>query len=102
MFNPKLLPHVRDFYDDMGLRLNGKGKWRTTCCEFCERRDAMRVNIDTGEFYCRECEISGADVLDYYAAKTGADTAQASNAIGAWVYVPARTATRHLGGRHGI
>lgn len=80
------LPPPADYYRDSGLRLNGAGKWRTSCCAFCECRDTMRVNLDTGAFCCRDCGASGGDVLEYHMELTGADVIQAAKALGAWVY----------------
>ena len=51
-FDRTLLPDPPAFYEATGLRLDGRGKWRTTACAFHDGSDSMRVNLQTGAFVC--------------------------------------------------
>ena len=109
-FDPDQLPHPEDYYSDCGLRLAGTGKWRATCCNFCEYR-ALRVNVKTGAYVCTDCGASGADVLDHRMAVYDESVEQAAKALGAWNYrrahpafagyAPTALSTR-MGASHGI
>ena len=99
-FDPDQLPNPVDYYKDFGLRLAGSGKWRTTCCNFCEFR-TMRVNLTTGAYVCTDCGSSGASVLDHHMELTGADETQAAIGLGAWWYTPAPLPTG-MEVRHGL
>lgn len=96
----KQLPHPEDYYLDCGLRLEGRGKWRTTCCTFCECH-TMRVNVASGAYECTDCGASGGDVLTHHMELTGADEVQAAMALGAWRYDFDASHTK-LEVRHGI
>ncbi len=85
-FDPDQLPHPEDYYSDCGLRMAGSGKRRTTCCNFCECRNTLRVNVSTGAFHCRDCGASGDDVLDHRMAVYDESVEQAAKALGAWNY----------------
>lgn len=84
-FDRNQLPDPVSYYEGEGLRLQGRGIWRTTNCEFHEGR-SMRINIKTGGYVCMNCGEKGGDVLAYHMAKTGADFVQAAKCLGAWVY----------------
>ena len=99
-FDPTQLPHPEDYYRDCGLRLEGQGKWRTTCCSFCEYH-TMRVNVKSGVYACTDCGASGGDVLAHHMELTGADEAQAAKGLGAWWHAPGASPAR-LEVRHGL
>lgn len=99
-FDPTQLPHPEDYYRDCGLRLEGQGKWRTTCCSFCEYH-TMRINVKTGAYACTDCGASGGDVLAHHMELTGADEAQAAKGLGAWWHAPGASPAR-LEVRHGL
>ncbi|MGR4869697.1 CHC2 zinc finger domain-containing protein [Variovorax sp. LARHSF232] len=85
-FDRSKLPDPVAFYDARGLKLLGRGKWRTTCCEFHGGSDSMRINIDTGAFICMAgCGARGGDVVAYSMAADGYDFKAACRALGAWV-----------------
>ena len=85
-FDRTLLPDPPAFYEATGLRLDGRGKWRTTACAFHDGSDSMRVNLQTGAFVCMAgCGAKGGDVLAYYMAVHGAEFVDAAKALGAWV-----------------
>lgn len=84
-FDRTLLPDPTTFYESAGLRLDGRGKWRTTSCVFHDGSDSMRVNLQTGAFVCMAgCGARGGDVLAYHMALTGAEFVEAAKSLGAW------------------
>ena len=84
-FDRTLLPDPPAFYEATGLRLDGRGKWRTTACAFHDGSDSMRVNLQTGAFVCMAgCGARGGDVLAYHMALTGMEFVEAAKALGAW------------------
>ena len=94
-FDRTLLPDPPAFYEATGLRLDGRGKWRTTACAFHDGSDSMRVNLQTGAFVCMAgCGARGGDVLAYRMAAHGEDFITAAKALGAWVDDGKPTPTR--------
>ena len=85
-FERDRLPDAESYYQSHGLKLDGKGKWRTTECRFHGGSDSMRINAHTGAFVCMAgCGAKGGDVLAYEMADTGTDFVTAAKALGAWV-----------------
>lgn len=78
-------PDTTAFFETHGLKLIGKGPWRTTACTFHGGRETMRVNLASGGWVCMSCGEKGGDVLAYQIAVTGADFVTAAKAIGAWI-----------------
>lgn len=80
------LPDPASYYEGLGLRLTGRGKWRSTSCEFHGGRETMRINLESGGFCCMAgCGAKGGDVLAYEMARTGTDFMESAKALGAWV-----------------
>ena len=68
------------------MKLEGRGKWRTTACRFHGGSDSLRVNADSGAFVCMAgCGAKGGDVLAYRMAAHGEDFIDAAKALGAWI-----------------
>ena len=85
-FERDRLPDAESYYQSHGLKLDGKGKWRTTECRFHGGSDSMRINAHTGAFVCMAgCGARGGDVLAYHMAENGLDFVTAAKALGAWV-----------------
>ncbi len=94
-FDRRNLPDAVTFYESRGLVLTGRGKWRTTACTFHGGSDSMRVNTDTGAFFCMAgCGARGGDVLAYHMADSGQDFLGAAKALGCWTD-DGRPATQH-------
>lgn len=83
-FDRSRLPDPALFFEAQGLKLSGKGKWRTTRCELHGGSDSMRVNVESGGWVCMNCGVSGGDSVSYLMQTTGATFAQAAQALGAW------------------
>lgn len=84
-FDRERLPDPVEYYHAQGLRLEGKGKWRTTACLFHGGSDSMRLNTASGGYCCMACGASGGDVLAYEIAATGSDFVTAAKTLGAWI-----------------
>lgn len=79
------LPDPISYYQEEGLKLSGKGKWRTGPCNFHGSRATMRVNTQTGAWVCMAgCGARGGDVLAHYMAEHGVDFITAAKLLGAW------------------
>ena len=79
------LPEPQGYFESEGLTLAGRGKWRTTRCEFHGGSDSMRVNTETGGFICMAaCGSRGRDVLSYHRAAHGLGFVEAARALGAY------------------
>lgn len=85
-FDRTRLPDAAGFYEGEGLKLEGRGKWRTTECRFHGGSDSLRINTDSGAFVCMAgCGAKGGDVLAYRMAAHGEDFIDAAKALGAWI-----------------
>lgn len=84
-FDRNQLPEPQAYFESQGLVLTGRGKWRTTRCEFHDGSDSMRVNIQTGGWVCMACGEHGGDVLAYEMQHAGLEFVDAAKALGAWV-----------------
>ena len=94
-FDRRALPDPTSYYEAEGLKLTGRGKWRTTECKFHGGSDSMRINTDSGAFVCMAgCGARGGDVLAYHMAQHGQEFVEAAKALGAWVD-DGRPATQH-------
>jgi len=84
-FDRSKLPDPLAYYAARGLKLTGRGKWRTTRCEF-HGGSRMRINTETGSFVCMAlCGAHGGDVLAYERAITGVGFVECAKALNAWV-----------------
>lgn len=94
-FDRRNLPDAVGYYESEGLKLTGRGKWRTTECKFHGGSDSMRINTDSGAFVCMAgCGARGGDVLSYHMAYHGLEFVEAAKALGAWID-DGRPATQH-------
>lgn len=78
------LPDAISYFEAEGLKLTGKGKWRTTECRFHGGSDSMRINIQTGGWICMACYAKGGDVIAHFMAEHGVDFVSAAKLLGAW------------------
>ena len=85
-FDRRNLPDAVGYYESEGLKLTGRGKWRTTECKFHGGSDSMRINTDSGAFACMAgCGARGGDVQAYHMAQHGLEFVEAAKALGAWI-----------------
>jgi DNA primase len=68
-----------------GLRLIGRGKWRSALCPFhADTHPSLRVNIESGAYRCMACGTHGGDVLAFHRARYGLSFAAAARDLDAW------------------
>ena len=84
-FDRNHLPDPASYFEAEGLKLDGRGKWRTTECKFHDGSDSMRINLASGGYCCMSCGEKGGDVLAYHMAAHGLEFVDAAKALGAWV-----------------
>jgi DNA primase len=84
-FDRELLPDALGYYTGEGLRLVGRGTWRSTLCPFHDDHNpSLRVNTETGAFRCMSCGAHGGDVLDFHRQRHGLGFTDAAQALDAW------------------
>jgi hypothetical protein len=84
-FNREQLPDPQDYYEGIaGLKLTGRGPWRTTRCEFHGGSDSMRINLKSGGFVCMSCLEKGGDVLAYHQLANTLEFMDAAKALNVW------------------
>lgn len=84
-FRRDRLPSPLNYYTGCGLRLIGRGEWRSAVCPFHDdTKPSLRVNIDSGGFRCMVCGAKGGDVLAFHMLRTGMRFIDAAKALGAW------------------
>ena len=76
---------VSYFVDSEGLQLTGRGKWRTSRCQFHDGSDSMRINTESGAWVCMACGIKGGDVLAYAMERHALGFVEAARSLGAYV-----------------
>lgn len=84
-FHKRLLPPAKTFYEREGLKLHGRGEWRSALCPFHDDRNpSLKVNTLSGAFRCFSCNAHGGDVLAFHRLRTGMGFVEAAKALGAW------------------
>ena len=84
-FDRNQLPDPVAYFEGQDLRLAGRGKWRTTSCQFHGGTDSMRINLASGGWVCMSCGQHGGDVLSYQMQAHGMEFVDAAKSLGAWV-----------------
>jgi len=83
-FARERLPDPLAYFEGAGLRLIGRGHWRSAICPFHgDHNPSLRINAQTGAFRCMACGARGGDVLDFHRARHGLSFAQAARDLGA-------------------
>lgn len=84
-FDKSRLPSPPSYFDSIGLKLQGRGAWRSALCPFHDdRRASLRVQYALGAFRCMACGAHGGDVLAFERLRTGKTFADAARDLGAW------------------
>lgn len=84
-FDRARLPEPAAYFDSIGLRLGGAGRWRSALCPFHEdKTPSLRVQIEVGAFKCMSCGAKGGDVLAFEQQRTGLKFREAAQSLGAW------------------
>ena len=84
-FERERLPDPLAYFDQTGLRLLGRGAWRSALCPFHDDHNpSLRVNAETGAFRCMACGAHGGDVLAFHRQRHGLGFKDAARSLGAW------------------
>ena len=84
-FDRSRLPSPPAYFDSIGLKLTGKGAWRSALCPFHDdTRASLRVQYALGAFRCMACNAHGGDVLAFERLRTGKNFVDAARDLGAW------------------
>ncbi len=85
-FARELIPDALGYFVDReGLRLIGRGAWRSALCPFHDdHAPSLRVNAESGAYRCMACGAKGGDVLDFHRARHSRSFVQAARDLGAW------------------
>jgi hypothetical protein len=83
-FHREMLPDPQAYFENAGLVLQGRGKWRSTFCIFHGGTKSMRVNLESGAWVCMSCAVKGGDVLAYEMQTTGVEFVESCKVLGAW------------------
>jgi hypothetical protein len=88
-FRHELLPVPIAYYQKEGLKLVGRGEWRSALCPFHkDRSPSLRIHIATGAFRCMACGEKGGDVLAFHRLLYSLGFVAAAKDLGAWAEVP--------------
>ncbi len=84
-FQRELLPHPLAYYTGAGLRLIGRGPWRSAICPFHDdHAPSLRVKVENGAYRCMACGAKGSGVLAFHCARYGLSFAEAARDLLAW------------------
>ncbi len=89
LFRRDLLPSPASYYRAQGVKLLGRGEWRSARCPFHDdHRPSLRVRIENGAFRCMACGVRGHDVLAFHRRRTGLGFVDAARQLGAFEVAP--------------
>ena len=79
------LPDPDTYFESQGVKLTGRGKWKTGNCDFHFGSDSLRTHSATGAGVCMACGVKWGDVIGHYMLRHGVEFVDACKALGAWV-----------------
>lgn len=80
-----MLPSPAEYYSRQGFRLNRGSGWQSFRCPFHEDANpSLRLNVDTGGFFCHGCGAKGGDILEFHRMLLDLSFVEAAKALGAW------------------
>lgn len=83
-FKRELLPNPESYFQDQGLKLIGRGEWRSAICPFHDdTKPSLRVRLESGSFRCMVCGTGGGDVLAFHMLRHGMPFLDAASELGA-------------------
>jgi len=84
-FRRESLPCPSTYFKEQGIKLNGRGTWKTAICPFHDdTQPSLRVNVDKGAFKCMACGAKGGDVLDFHRRLHSLSFKAAAQDLNAW------------------
>ena len=79
------LPDPNTYFTSQGLKLIGRGDWKSTVCPFHEdKKPSLRVNLSSGGFRCMVCGTHGGDVLQFHRLRHQLGFVDAAKELHAW------------------
>ena len=65
--NKALLPSSTTYYELQGIKLIGRGEWRSALCPFHDdKAPSLRINVKSGGFICMACNARGGDIIAFH------------------------------------
>lgn len=84
--NKALLPSPTTYYELQGIKLIGRGEWRSALCPFHEDRSpSLRINTQSGGFICMACNTRGGDIIAFHQKRFNTSFKSACADLGGWV-----------------
>lgn len=84
-FERDRLPDPLSYFEGAGVRLIGRGQWRSAlCCFHDDHNPSLRVNVESGAFRCMACGAKGGDILAFHQTRHGLSFKQAARDLGTW------------------
>jgi CHC2 zinc finger len=84
-FRHDLLPPPSLYYPQHGMKLIGRGAWRSAICPFHDdRKPSLRIQAATGAFRCMVCGEKGGDVLEFHRRRYSLGFVAAAKDLRAW------------------
>jgi DNA primase len=84
-FRRDLLPVPMAYYRQEGVKLLGRGAWRSALCPFHpDTHPSLRIHAASGAYRCMACGEKGGDVLAFHRAKYSRSFVMAAKELGAW------------------
>jgi DNA primase len=84
-FNRDRVPDWLTYADMHGIKVEGRGTWRSILCDFHDDTHAsLRINTKSGGWRCMSCATSGGDTLSHLMQRSGLSFAEAAKDLGAW------------------
>jgi DNA primase len=85
IFNRERLPRAGKYYRGQGLKLTGRGEWKSAKCPFHDdNKPSLRIRLDSGGFRCMACDAHGGDVLAFHMQRYNLSFYEAVSALNAW------------------
>ena len=79
------LPKPAEYYSEQGLKLIGRGEWRSALCPFHkDTTPSLRVHLESGAWRCMACDAHGGDVLSFHMQRHELRFIEAAKVLGAW------------------
>lgn len=82
-FNRNLLPNPGKYFREQGLKLIGRGEWKSAHCPFhADKKPSLRLRLDSGGFRCMACGAHGGDILAFHMQRYALSFIEAARELG--------------------
>jgi DNA primase len=84
-FRRDLLPVPTAYYRHEGVKLLGRGTWRSALCPFhSDTHPSLRIHVASGAYRCMACGEKGGDVVAFHRSRYSRSFVVAAKELGAW------------------